>query len=268
MALIFDIKHFAINDGDGIRTTVFFKGCPLRCRWCHNPEGIKGGVESFAVKRLFDSVEIETIEKVGRIVTVEEIFEEIEKDMVFYANSKGGGVTFSGGEPLRQIDELLKLLALCKERGIHTAVDTSGCVESYIFDRLTASGLVDLILFDIKGVDSDLHKKGTGRDNNLILENLKSLKDSSIRTILRFPAIPIYTYTAVNVDKMVDLISEIKCDNISEISLLPYHDIARGKYSKYSYEYLMPKSLKSMPKASLEDLKMRLEGLGWSVKIG
>lgn len=268
MALIFDIKHFAIHDGDGIRTTIFFKGCPLKCKWCHNPEGIRCGVETFEIERLFDGKQIKIRETVGREMSSDMLMQEVLKDRVFYKNSIKGGVTISGGEPLMQVDALLDLLLKCKNSGIHTAVDTSGHTDEGNFKRLLESGCVDLILFDIKVIDSTLHKDVTGQDNNAILNNLKLLKNSYIRTILRLPMIPDISFTPQNIEQLVNYLANIKSSNIAEISLLPYHNTANGKYARFNYKCAMPSDLKSLDRGELAEVRQLLQNKGWKVSIG
>lgn len=268
MALIFDIKHFAIHDGDGIRTTIFFKGCPLRCKWCHNPESLEFSIEKFDTQRLFDGKLINITETVGREVTTQMLMQEIMKDKIFYNNSNGGGVTISGGEPLMQIDSLLELLAKCKENSIHTAVDTSGYTSKANFKKLLDSGCVDLILFDIKVIDQKLHQEVTQRDNALILENLELLRNTQIRTIIRVPMIPDISFTQQNIEQLIEFLDKIKSSNITEISLLPYHNTAKGKYSRFKYKYLMNEDLQSLNREDLECVKQILQSKDWKVSIG
>jgi len=200
---IFDIKKYAIHDGPGIRTTVFFKGCPLRCRWCHNPEGQSSKPEMFvrpsrclkecseclsvcereAISRTEISPVIdrercnscgkcaevcpaEAIEVVGRQMSVQEVMAEVEKDMIFHDES-GGGVTFSGGEPLLQPVFLSTLLEKSKEKDIHTTVDTSGYASFEIMEEIAKN--VDLFLYDLKIMDEKKHKEYTGKSNKVIL---------------------------------------------------------------------------------------------------
>lgn len=188
-ATFFDIERNSFVDGPGIRTTVFFKGCNLRCKWCHNPES-----QNFKKEILFYqnkctgcgrcadlSVDNEKFfclndakEICGREYTVQEVLSEIIKDKTFYETS-GGGVTFSGGECMLQIDFLVEILKKCKENGIHTAVDTAGNVPWHYFEKIMSC--TDLFLYDVKCFSEQLHKTGTGITNELILENLKKLSD-------------------------------------------------------------------------------------------
>jgi len=169
---IFDLKKFAIHDGPGIRTTVFFKGCPLDCAWCHNPEGVKPHRETFTVLARGGGTDRDGCEKeevVGREVTVDEVMEEIEKDVIFYEQS-GGGVTFSGGEPLQQEEFLAALLRECAVKNIRTAVDTSGFAPWEALERIARQ--TDMILYDLKIINEQEHVKYTGVVNKLVLARL------------------------------------------------------------------------------------------------
>ena len=267
MALVFDIKHFAVHDGDGVRTTIFFKGCPLRCVWCHNPESLCSVVEQFNTVKVFDGVDLDIVKTVGEELSTDKLMEEIMKDAIFY-NQSGGGVTVSGGEPLMQVDALLELLFRCKKQGLHTAVDTSGYASEEVFRRVVDSNLVDLFLFDIKLVDSTAHKNATSRGNTLIFNNLNYLASSGIRTVLRVPMIPQYSFTDSNIKLLIEFLATIKSTNIAEITLLPYHNIANHKYAQLGYHTLIDSSIQPLSKGALEPLQAELSALGWSVSIG
>ena len=165
--IIYDLKKYAIHDGPGIRTTVFLKGCPLDCWWCHNPESRKNEPQSSGKKNLHKNLALLNSDKnlIGIKVTTNEVMHEIRKDVLFYDES-GGGVTFSGGEPLQQTDFLKMLLAECKAEHIHTVVDTSGYVEYKYFEEIRS--LTDLFLYDLKFIDDALHLKYTGVSNRLM----------------------------------------------------------------------------------------------------
>ena len=181
--IIFDIKHYAIHDGPGIRTTVFLKGCAASCWWCHNPESQCLEIEKTARTNTFDGICVEEEEIVGNLMTVEEVMHEIMKDKVFYDES-GGGATFSGGEPLIQPDFLKAVLKHCRNRGIHTTLDTTGYASWETFKSIIPN--VDLFLYDIKFVDDSQHQKYTGVSNASILYNLKNLVRHKKKIILRF----------------------------------------------------------------------------------
>jgi pyruvate formate lyase activating enzyme len=259
--VIFDIKRYALHDGPGIRTTVFFKGCPLHCWWCHNPEGILEFPQEVVKLRGEEKTGTEII---GRETTVDELMEEIEKEVVFYDQS-GGGVTFSGGEPLMQHDFLREMLTACKQKDIHTAVDTSGYVP---FDRIESiKSAVDVFLYDLKIMDLDLHQKYTGSDNHLIIQNLKMLDKRGIKTIIRFPIIPGITDTKKNVNEMRDFLQHFK--NINEIDLLPYHRFSEKKYNRLNLEYKMAETNSAARNGNNDQGRLFLintfESIGWKV---
>jgi pyruvate formate lyase activating enzyme len=263
-SLIFDIKRYAINDGPGIRVVVFFKGCNLRCAWCHNPESISAKSEKMVTRakciacgscvdacpenaitltplgimtdpalckmcgKCADVCPTKAIEMSGKEMSVSEIMESIEKERVFFDQS-GGGVTFSGGEPLVQPKMLVELLDLCGKRGIHRAVDTAGNVSTETI--LDVASRTDLFLYDLKMMDSVLHRKWIHSGNEKILHNLKALAGAGAHIIIRIPVIGGVNDTAVNIEHTAKFISELAGDK-KEVHLLPYHNIARNKYMK------------------------------------
>ncbi|OYT13869.1 MAG: hypothetical protein B6I19_02890 [Bacteroidetes bacterium 4572_114] len=168
--IVFDIKRFAIHDGPGIRTTIFLKGCPLKCWWCHNPES--QDIKTFTdVKTIvLDGAPFEKQEEIGKLMSVEELLEIIEKESVFYDES-GGGVTFSGGEPLLQHEFLLEILKALKQKNIHTTVDTCGFAKWEIFEQII--DYTDLFLYDLKHIDQKKHKLFTGADNKQMIQARK-----------------------------------------------------------------------------------------------
>ncbi|NNG27266.1 MAG: glycyl-radical enzyme activating protein [Ignavibacteriaceae bacterium] len=232
--VIFDIKRFAIHDGPGIRTTVFFKGCPLRCLWCHNPESHKILPEKFEGCNFRGNINHSLSsqnDEVGREVTILEVMKEIEKDSVFYEQS-GGGVTFSGGEPTIQPDFLFSLLKECNEMGLHTTVDTCGYVPTRVFEKII--DYTDLFLYDLKLINDELHHKYTGVSNKVIHTNLKWLDNNDQNICIRIPVVPGITDAQENISETINFLT--KLDNISEISLLPYHRAGEGKYSRFKKE--------------------------------
>ncbi len=260
---IFNIQKYSIHDGPGIRTTVFLKGCPLSCLWCHNPEsqsfypeimqypkrciGCGKCIEACESKALsLDSSSIifdrdrctfcgccaeacyaKARELAGRDMTVTEVMAQIEKDTVFYEES-GGGVTFSGGEPLSQPDFLLELLSQCKKGEYHTAVDTSGYGASETIKAI--SGFTDLFLYDLKLMDDEKHIKYTGVSNKLILENLRLISQLGNRIYIRVPVIPGINDDEENLKAISRFIQGTP--SVEQVNLLPYHNIAEGKYSR------------------------------------
>jgi len=260
---IFDIKKFAIHDGPGIRTTVFFKGCPLNCLWCHNPESRNPGFETFtlgaeATGRNRGRSEI----AVGRNVTVDEVMAEVVKDEIFYDQS-GGGVTFSGGEPMMQPEFLAALLQACRGRSLHTAVDTCGYVAWEEFERIY--DLVDLFLYDVKLVDADRHKEYTGVSNETILDNLSRLAALGDKVQVRVPMIPGITDTEENIAAIDSVLRPLT--NVRMISLLPYNKLGEDKTERFHLTCRRPVGdVQSGPE--LKRIQQRFEANGYSVRIG
>lgn len=266
--LIFDIQKFCVSDGPGIRTTVFLKGCPLNCAWCHNPESKKKKIEIFynpqkcvlcqrcasvcpsgahevsSTAHTFlrekctsctlcaDACPTKALEVVGRLVSVQEVLEEVLKDKIFYETSDGG-VTLSGGEPMYQFDFTLSLLKSCKENGLHTAMETCGFAPSENYKDVAP--FVDLFLFDYKLFDPELSKKYTGADNELILKNLALLDSLDKKIILRCPIIPDINDCDEHFAKIAKTANKHK--NIIEINVEPYHPLGIGKAEKLDVEY-------------------------------
>ena len=254
--LIFDIKGFAIHDGPGIRTTVFFKGCPARCWWCHNPE---------AVYSAWDASQTDKAGKIlERTMTADEIMVELKKDRIFYEQS-GGGVTFSGGEPLFQPEFLNEVLEQCKqdENYFHTALDTTGYAPWKTLESIADK--TDLFLYDLKLMDSAEHRKYTGIPNELILDNLKMLADKGKNIIIRFPVIPGITDIQSNVNQIKEYVASLK--SIREIDILAYHRMGESKYEKLGLEYKL-KGLATPSSERMQELKKEFEGSGFIVKIG
>jgi pyruvate formate lyase activating enzyme len=271
--LIFDIRRFSVHDGPGIRTTVFFKGCQLSCWWCHNPESRDGIVECSVKHLSLGGKKFERTETTGRWMTAEEVMQELERDRVFYDES-AGGVTFSGGEPMLQEAFLVELMKLCTSRGIHTALDTSGYATREAMDNVAK--VTDLMLFDLKLMNDELHRNYTGVSNVPILENLKFLAEAGKTIILRFPVIPGITGTTENVGEMKSFISGelMKTSNHAvttsqnlQLSLLPYHSMAREKYRRFC----KTDHLTDLPSLNSDDLipmQKEFEAIGLKVSIG
>ena len=249
IALISDIKRFAVHDGDGIRTTVFFKGCPLKCVWCHNPESIsfKPQIAFYENKCIgCDECQKEgfTTEgclgeaKVfyGKEVTVEELLPVLLEDKDFYYTS-GGGVTLSGGECLCQADFCAELLKRLKENGINTAIDTCGFVPREAIEKVIP--YTDTFLYDLKALDEDVHIKCTGHPNKLILENLKYIDSLGKSIEIRIPYVPHFNDNQI--EKIAKFLSTLK--NIKAVKVLPYHNYAGSKYEALQMENTLPKTL-------------------------
>ncbi len=261
--IVFDIKRFAIHDGPGIRTTVFLKGCPLRCWWCHNPESQEVKSETDVKKNLLDGISFDKTEIVGKLMSVEEVIEILEKESVFYDES-GGGVTFSGGEPMLQPEFLTELLKASKEKGFHTAVDTSGFAKTEYFKEIL--GLTDLFLFDIKHTNDAEHRKFTGVSNKLILKNLRFLTENDAHIIIRIPLIPGINSHKNEIGNMIELLNSFD-GKIKEVHLLPYHDFAKNKYRRFEKENKLI-NLPVLEKSQIQIIKSRFENEGFKVKIG
>jgi len=258
--IIFDIKKYAIHDGPGIRTTIFFKGCSMGCQWCHNPESKHFGVEDFTVK---DRVKKVTKKgTVGYEISVDELMEIIKKDKVFYDES-GGGVTFSGGEPTVQTNFLLEILRECKKSKIHTAVDTCGEASWNKFEEIIDH--VDLFLYDIKLINNVLHNKYTGVSNKRIHENLTNLMDNRKGVELRIPLIPSVTDTEENLEDLIQFISTLK--RIPSVILLPYNPLNRDKLDRFCLENKLGK-LKVQSQKKLFTIKQKFVVNGIDAIIG
>ncbi len=249
--IVFDIKKFALHDGPGIRTTVFLKGCPLNCWWCHNPESIRNLPEIIDIAQpgLQGKICSQETELFGKAYSVEEILDEIKKDQLFYDES-GGGVTFSGGEPLIQNEFLTEVLFECKASGIHTAVDTSGYAGRKLFARIY--DLTDIFLFDLKILNEELHRKYTGVTNNVILDNLRFLSKKGNKVNVRIPLIPGITDTEKNLSEIAVFLMNL--ENIRKIDLLPYNEIAKSKYKRFNKPSRLG-NLKTQDEEKLNEIK-------------
>jgi len=296
--IIFDVKKFSIHDGPGIRTTVFLKGCPLQCSWCHNPEGQdprpqllyrpdrclgcgecipvcpKGAIrldgdgvatDSEACSLCGACVEVcyaEAREMVGRQVTVSEVLAEVEQDIAFYDQS-GGGVTFSGGEPLLQPEFLLLLLRACKEREIHTAVDTCGHSDWQPLDDIRE--YVDVFLYDLKLIDDEKHRQFTGVSNQSSLRNLQALSQQGENIILRVPVVPRVNDDEENLRATAELATALP--SLTRVDLLPYHNTAIHKYRRLGREFLLPGTQRPSDDL-LTSIARTLREFGLQVHIG
>lgn len=295
--LVFNIQKYSVHDGPGIRTIVFFKGCPLACRWCSNPEGISHlpeisyksskciGVSKcgFCVKACLnqairvdeedkavidhskcgdcticsDKCPAQAIERMGRMMSVEEILKEVMADELFYSRS-GGGITVSGGEPLLQAEFVTELLKQAHREGLETAIETTGCVPweqaQPVFEQL------DFIHMDIKSVDPVKHKAFTGRDNALILENFRRLCESfpDRPIIARTPVVPGFNDNVEALQAIVDFINEVgaSCTDLS-YELLPFHNFGSTKYAFQGKSYYY-QGYGNMDKIVVEELRAQL----------
>ncbi len=261
--IIFNFKKYAIHDGPGIRTTVFLKGCPLDCRWCHNPESKKAGPEKITkILQTGDGKSETRTEIVGREMAVGEVVAEIEKDLIFYDES-GGGVTFSGGEPLVQHGFLRALLRECRKREIHTAVDTSGYAPESVITDIAA--YTDLFLYDLKIMNPEMHKRYTGVANERILENLKQLIKLGKEIMLRFPLIPGMTDDETNIREIAEFAAAT--GGIREVAVLPYHAVAGAKYIRMKEKNPMD-GVNPPDEETVRRVVSRFESYGFHVVTG
>ena len=295
---IFAIKRYALHDGPNIRTTIFFKGCPLSCHWCHNPEGIAKdisivslsdkcvgcsaciencptGALSFSAKGIDRDITLCSLcgdcvdvcpalshETTGWTTDISRLMAEIEKDLPFYDNS-GGGVTFSGGEPLMQPDFLLELLQECGNLEIHRAVDTSGFAPTATLMNIAEQ--TDLFLFDIKHMDSEKHLFYTGVPNELILHNLKALSTAGHPINARFPLISDVNDDENNIRETAIFLAA--CPTVKTIDILPYHPSARIKYKKLEIGYQGEK-MKVPENEKITSVVSLFSEFGLEVRIG
>ena len=262
-ALIFDIKRFAIHDGPGIRTTLFFKGCPLTCPWCHNPESRNGEPQLYDHVDKIGEKEFTSEKTIGTYYTPEQLLTEILKDSIFYEES-GGGITCSGGEPLSQYPFLNKFLKKCQSEKIHTALDTSGYAQVEIIRNIAS--LVDLFLFDIKHLDNTKHKQYTGVKNDVILRNFNWLIKAGFNVTARIPIIPGINDEKKDIDRLRQYLSSRLCDNFNEVHLLPYHKIGCAKYGKFNIG--MSQNFEEPSLGLVEEYSDTLKNAGFKTKIG
>jgi pyruvate formate lyase activating enzyme len=263
MLTIFDIKRFAVHDGPGIRTTVFLKGCPLRCWWCHNPESQSMEPFTVDIERKLNGKTIMATKTYGESVEETEVMEVVLRDRHFYEES-GGGVTFSGGEPLMQTNALVSLLQSCELEGIHTALDTSGFATRDQIDRVLPH--TGLFLYDLKHMDETLHRKYTGVEKKLILSNADYLLGKGARVIFRIPVIPGINTPRDDTDRFISFLEERR-EVLDEVHLLPYHRIAENKYFRLRMKQKLS-DVKEPDPTLMKELRERFESAGLVVSIG
>jgi len=294
---IFDIQRFSVHDGPGIRTLVFFKGCPLACLWCSNPESqqfvpeilfdatkcvaCRGCVETCprgAVRRsgaavaydrtrcavcgrCADACPAEARTVAGRRVTAEEIVAEVLKDAPFFATS-GGGVTLGGGEPLAQADCACAVLRQSRLQGIHTAIETCGHVPWSAFETILP--FTDLFLYDVKNLDAGVHRAQTGGDVALVLSNLERLAVSGATVIVRVPVVPGFNDAREDIRAIADHVARLR---IRELHLLPHHRLGNSKYRLLGRPVAF-RTHEGVPGTHLAALKRVARGAGLIVKVG
>lgn len=294
---IFRIARFSVHDGPGIRTTVFLKGCPLRCRWCHSPESQnaapqlalhddrclvcgtclpncdQGAIAEANGRFATDFSRCRACgacvarcpsgarEIVGRLVSCDDLVREIERDVVFFDES-GGGVTFSGGEPLMQADFLESMLVACRDRGLHVAVDTCGMAEPRTAERVLP--LADLVLFDVKVVDEARHRRATGGSNATILANLRALAARRAEVRIRFPLVPALTADDENVRAVGQLLASL---GLVRVDVLPCHRAGLAKYERIGQD-VVANAVEVPTQAQVDAAVSTLSSFGLEVRVG
>lgn len=262
--IIFSVKRYSVHDGPGIRVTFFLKGCPLSCWWCHNPEGISTEPEEIEKLTRIGDREFSKKEIVGNRYSVEDILGIAEKERVFIDKS-GGGVTFSGGEPMMQPDFLLEALMACRVKGFHTAVDTSGHCKTESLVKIIP--FTSLFLFDLKHADPVKHLEYTGVSNDKIIRNFKLILHSMCDVMLRIPVIPGFNDSEEDLSKLKRFIHENKNERVKMINLLPYHKTGSTKYKRFNRPNKMESAIQPSHEKMDEIKKYFLEE-GIKVKIG
>lgn len=294
-SLSLSLQKFSVHDGPGIRTTLFFKGCPLNCSWCHNPES-----QRYSAELLYDAekcshcgrcsnhcpqqaispngwtdrnhcqacgncVDIclqNSRQIVGQSVSVSDTLKQLLADQVFYEQS-GGGVTFSGGEPMTHINVLEPLTAECKHRGLHVCIDTCGHAPAESFRRILPH--TDLFLFDLKHMDPALHHRHTGQDNRLILDNLRRLSDAAANIFLRLPLIEGINADALNMSATLAFAQTIR---VRQVNLLPYHATGRSKYNRLDRTAEADAQLQPPTPDRMEEIRRQFAAAGLNTYIG
>lgn len=295
--IVTDIQHYCVHDGPGIRTVVFLKGCPLRCKWCSNPETQMAGPElGYNIKNCLlcgncagacpqkcievaeEGIKIErqrcikcfkcqeachagALRRFGHLKSVEEVMAEVEKDRIFYEYS-GGGMTLSGGECLSQKEFALALLKASKKMGINTAIETTGYADWPSLQEI--ADFTDYILYDLKHVDPEKHRAMTGVSNSLIIENLRRLVEKGFRPIIRIPVIPGFNDNRKTIYGFIQLMLELK---LNTVHLLPLHHLGKNKYEQLGREYFFKEPI-TPAKEELERIRDSFLEAGISARIG
>ncbi len=296
--LVFNIQRYSLNDGPGIRTTVFLKGCPLCCAWCHNPEGIQPGPEVITVESrcatcgecrnacpvadlttelgplpprvpdclqchaCIEACSTQARQVIGRTMTTREVLQEVLKDRIFYDDS-GGGVTFSGGEPLMQPRFLLALLGRCRESGLHAVLDTTGFAKTE--HLLAAARLADLVLYDVKAFDEATHRRLTGVSNRTILSNLKALDADHHQVWIRLPVVPGFNDDPGDLREIAGFIRTLR--SVTRVSLLPFHRTGLHKFRRLGLAHRLD-DVQAPSEALLSQVGEIFRSAGLPVQVG
>lgn len=296
--LVFNIQKYSIHDGDGIRTTVFFKGCPMTCKWCHNPESqsyrpsvLQNTEKCTSCKKCtvicqegaitYEDGRVKTSEEkcklcekcidgcinnareiVGKYYSLDDIMKEIEKDKLFYEQS-GGGITLSGGEIMTQdMDYIVKILKKCHRLGYRVNIDTCGHAKFENFEKILP--YIDTFLYDIKHMDSDIHKELTGVGNELVLGNLRKLSENSAKINIRIPLVEGINSSEEHIGKIITFLKELK---IYKINLLSYHNTGKSKYDRLNIAY-EGDDYKAPSNERMEEIKLKFEKNNFCTQIG
>lgn len=252
--VITEIQRFSVHDGPGIRTLVFLKGCPLRCKWCCNPE-----TQDMESQKVIASGDPKIV---GKTVTVAEIMQEVKKDSIYYRRS-GGGITLSGGEVLAQPEFARAILEACSTAGINTAVETSGFASFDMVESLIP--FVNLFLYDVKHVSEEKHRAFTGQSNDPILSNLRKLGERNVPIIVRIPVIPTFNHMPEEIGEITRFAASI--NGVKEIHLLPYHRLGENKYHELDRNYEFS-SIEPLEKEEMENLLEIAKKTGLHCQIG
>ena len=297
-SLVFNIQKYSIHDGDGIRTTVFFKGCPMTCKWCHNPESqsyrpsILQNTEKCSLCQkcialcpneaiVFTGEKIKTLEDkctlcgkcidscinnareiAGEHYTIDEIMKEIGKDKLFYEQS-GGGITLSGGEIMTQdMDYIIAILKKCHRLGYRVNIDTCGHAKFENFEKILP--YVDTFLYDIKHMDNEIHKELTGVDNELVLGNLVKLSERNAKINIRMPLVEGINSTDEHIAQVIEFLKKLK---IYKVNLLPYHNTGKSKYERLDLVY-EGDEYEAPSNERMEEIKAKFEANNFCTQIG
>lgn len=296
-ALVTNIQGYSIHDGPGIRTVVFLKGCPLRCKWCANPENLEGKLQVGWISKLctgcgrcaktcrfnaiipgdgprinreactrcgecVDTCFYKALVRYGEEMTAEEVFAKVRRDKMFYDTS-GGGVTVSGGEPLVHPEFVTELFTYCRGEQIHTCIETCGCVPQKAFE--IAAPVTDLFYFDLKIADPEIHRQYTGTDNEQILSNARYLAGTGANILFRQPLIPGINDTDANIEGVSAFIRSLGRSDLA-LQLMPYHRMGLSKYAALDKPYEL-EEIQIMKPEEIEEIRGRYEALGISCSI-